>query len=301
MGGRRYNTKRSIRVRQKPENDAAEGSVAVITVSYNSGAVLDAFLDSIPPSRNAHTPIVIVNNSVADHTLSGIAAGHLSVAVYEAEENLGYGSAMNLGATLTSSEWLVIANPDIVLAPGAVDELLRVAATDERIGIVGPLILTQTGDVYPSARKLPSLRTGIGHALFARVWKTNPWTKSYRADRELPPRQRDAGWVSGACMFVRRSAYEQLGGFDEKYFMYFEDVDLCARAGRAGWRVVYAPSAKITHSGAHATSTSSKVMVRVHHRSAYVYLAARYSAWYLAPLRIALRVGLRARAALVRE
>ncbi len=244
-------SKRFTHVLQDSDEISTDVSVSVVTVSFNSGPVLGAFLDSVAASSSRPMHIVIVNNSVADKSLPSITAGRNGVAVKEAEANLGYGSAMNVGAELTSGEWLMLANPDIVFSPGAVDEMLRVASSDDSIGIVGPLIHTQQGDVYPSARKLPSLRTGVGHALLARIWKTNPWTKSYRADRELPPRQRDAGWVSGACMFVRRTTFEELAGFDEKFFMYFEDVDLCARAGRAGWRIVYAPSAEIMHTAVH--------------------------------------------------
>jgi N-acetylglucosaminyl-diphospho-decaprenol L-rhamnosyltransferase len=205
---------------------------------------------------------------------------------------------MNLGARDATTDWVLLANPDVVFTRGSIDELLRVGMADDSIGVVGPLILTSEGDVYPSARRLPSLRTGIGHALFGTIWKSNPWTKSYLSDRELPPRQREAGWVSGACMLVRRSVFDAVGGFDDKYFMYFEDVDLCARVAKSGAKVLYAPSASIVHAGAHSTSASSKLMITVHHESAYKYLAAKYRSWYLAPLRAVLRIGLRARAAI---
>jgi N-acetylglucosaminyl-diphospho-decaprenol L-rhamnosyltransferase len=212
-------------------------------------------------------------------------------------DNLGYGSAINAGvaAVPSRSEWVLVANPDLRWAPGSIDAMIA-AGRDPEIGVVGPLILTPGGEVYPSARRLPSLRTGIGHALFAPVWPDNPWSRRYRADRDPQPRRRDAGWLSGSCLLIRRSAFEAVGGFDEKFFMYFEDVDLCARIGAAGWRIVYDPSASVTHAGGHSTSAHSARMIREHHRSAYRYLAAKYHAWYLWPLRAGLRVGLWARA-----
>ena len=97
-------------------------------------------------------------------------------------------------------------------------------------------------------------------------------------------------------MLIRRSLFTEIGGFDEKFFMYFEDVDLSARAGRAGFRIVYAPSAEITHEGGHATKEVSRAMIRAHHASAYEYLASRYSGWWLWPLRVCLRAALTLRA-----
>jgi N-acetylglucosaminyl-diphospho-decaprenol L-rhamnosyltransferase len=87
-----------------------------------------------------------------------------------------------------------------------------------------------------------------------------------------------------------------VGGFDDRFFMYFEDVDLGYRLGKAGWKSVYLPSAIVTHTGAHSTSTESSRMIKAHHRSAYRYLSQKYSAWYFAPLRWALRLGLMLRA-----
>ena len=97
-------------------------------------------------------------------------------------------------------------------------------------GAFGPAIVTPDGQLYPSARALPSLGRGIGHALAGWWWPTNPWTASYRQERESPV-EGECGWLSGSALLVRREAFEAVGGFDPKYFMYFEDVDLCDRLG----------------------------------------------------------------------
>src|SRR6185437_7241830 len=103
---------------------------------------------------------------------------------------------------------------------------------------LGPAILSPDGTLYPSARQLPSLGRGIGHALCGWWWPSNPWTAAYRRERGVPT-ERLAGWLSGSCMLVRREAFDAVGGFDPAYFMYFEDLDLCERIGRAGWQNVY--------------------------------------------------------------
>ena len=109
-----------------------------------------------------------------------------------------------------------------------------------------------------------------------------------------------AGWLSGACVMVRRTAFEQIGGFDERYFMYFEDVQLGDSLGQRGWSNVYLADAVVSHLGGHSTRLASARMLAVHHRSAYLYLAQKYDAWYQAPVRLAVRLGLGVRVALMR-
>jgi len=278
-------------------SDAA--SVAVVTVSFNSGDALRTFLGTID-AAGAHADVVVVDNASPDpgDLVEVVAAG--GGRLIELPENLGYGGAVNAGiaALPASIDYVLVSNPDVALARGSLDELVAAANRRPDAGTLGPRILDADGATYPSARRLPSLRTGIGHALFGTVWPANPWTRSYRQDHASQS-ERDAGWLSGACVLVRRSAFDQLGGFDTSYFMYFEDVDLGARMSRAGWANVYVPSAVVTHTGAHSTSRFQSRMDHVHHRSAYTYLARKYPHWYLAPLRLSLRVGIALRERIV--
>lgn len=272
--------------------------VAVVTVSYNSRDVLATFLDSIGVAGGAQ-PVIVADNASPD--LEGVAelVEARGATLLRLPENRGYGGAVNAAAATLpdSTEFILVANPDVVLHEDAIDRMVAVADRLPDVGAVGPRILDPDGTTYPSARRMPSLRTGVGHALFGPVWPGNPWTRSYREDRQEPA-ERDAGWLSGACVLVRRTAFDQLGGFDEGYFMYFEDVDLGKRLGDAGWRNRYAPDAAATHTGAHSTSGAKGAMAKAHHRSAYRYVSQRYSAWYLAPLRLVLRVGIAIREAL---
>ncbi len=175
-----------------------------------------------------------------------------------------------------------------------VDALLAAATRWPAAGAFGPAIVTPDGQLYPSARALPSLGRGIGHALAGWWWPTNPWTAAYRQERESPA-EGECGWLSGSALLVRREAFEAVGGFDPRYFMYFEDVDLCDRLARAGWSSVYVPSAVVEHSGGHATRRVPERMQRAHHASAYRYLADRYRGLRWLPVRMVLRTGLLAR------
>jgi N-acetylglucosaminyl-diphospho-decaprenol L-rhamnosyltransferase len=181
---------------------------------------------------------------------------------------------------------------EVAATLGAIDALRASGEADPAIGAVGPAVLNPDGSVYPSARAVPSLRTGVGHALFANLWQRNPWTLAYRRESDPSDQARDAGWLSGSCLLVRRSAFDAIDGFDEGYFMYFEDVDLGFRLGRAGYRNVYEPSATVTHIGAHSTGSESARMVAAHHASARRFLSKKYAGWWLWPVRVVLRVGL---------
>lgn len=267
----------------------------VVVVTYSPGDALPTFLDTLAAATSADYDVVLADNGSTDGSVE-VAAKRPNVRLLATGSNLGYGRAANLGATdgVANESWLVVANPDVIWEPGSLDTLLAAGKRWPRAGALGPAILTPQGDLYPSARSFPSLGRGVGHALCGWWWPSNPWTKAYRRERGTPAEDA-TGWLSGSCMLLRRKAFEEVGGFDDGYFMYFEDLDLCRRLRATGWASVYVPDAVVTHTGAHATSRAPEVMLRAHHDSAYRYLAADYPGrrWFL--LRAALRVGLTAR------
>ena len=277
----------------------SDASTRAVVVTYFSGPFLDDLVASIPAASTRAIPLTVVDNASTDGTVE-YATQHEAIQLIHSGGNLGYGRAANLGVHSSSEDWIIIANPDVSFKPGAIDALLQAASRWPHAGVLGPQILTPDGRIYPSARELPSLGRGIGHAIFGWWWPTNPWTAGYRREREAPT-ERTAGWLSGACLLVRREAFEDVGGFDESYFMYFEDTDLCERLSEAGWDVVYAPSAVVEHHGAHSTSRSLRAMSKAHHQSAYRYLARHYPGPARAPLRWVLKAGLWARYQLSRR
>jgi N-acetylglucosaminyl-diphospho-decaprenol L-rhamnosyltransferase len=269
-------------------------ALRVVAVTYSPGDALTGFLDTLRVATSRPLDVVLADNGSTDGVPERAARRFPDVRVLSTGGNVGYGAAANAGLADRRTGWALVTNPDIRFEPGAVDELLAAAARWPRAGTVGPAIRTPDGQLYPSARDLPSLSTGIGHALLGWAWPTNPWTARYRREREMP-RERVAGWLSGSCFLVDLEAFHSVGGFDPGYFMYFEDVDLAARLSERGWVHVYAPSAVVEHEGGHSTRRDPHRMQRVHHTSALRYLSRRYPSRLQAPLRGALRVGLGAR------
>ena len=286
-----------------PLTPAAQPRAAIVTVSFGSAGVLAGFLDSVHDV--SVDPIIVIvadNKPDGDAAVEGLARQH-RVAYLPLHANRGYGGAINAAVeSLPSSvDWILVSNPDVSLTPGALDTMIAVGEADATVGSVGPTILTAEGEIYPSARSVPSLRTGVGHALFVNLWAANPWTRSYRNGSKASVERRDAGWLSGACVLVRRSAFTELGGFDSGFFMYFEDVDLGYRLGKLGYRNVYEPAAQVVHTGAHSTTSDSARMIQAHHDSARHFLNKKYAGWWLWPIRFALTIGLKARSAMVKR
>jgi N-acetylglucosaminyl-diphospho-decaprenol L-rhamnosyltransferase len=271
-------------------------------VTYSPGPHLERFLASLSLATERPVSVLLADNGSTDGTPEAAVERYPNVRLLPTGANLGYGTAVNRTvATLDQQndehwvdEWVIVANPDVQWGPGSIDALLDAAARWPRAGALGPLIRDPDGSVYPSARYLPSLIRGGMHAVLGPVWPGNRWTRAYRQEH-LEPSERPVGWLSGSCLLVRRSAFDQIGGFDERYFMYMEDVDLGDRLGRAGWLSVYVPSAEVLHHKGHSTGRDPGRHLAAHHRSTYIFLADRHSGWWRAPLRWTLRGSLAAR------
>ncbi len=278
---------------------AASPRLGVVTVSFRSESVLPGFLASVREASESPVVTVVADNLPSEGNARSLteSAGAQYLAM---PSNLGYGGAMNaaVAALPEDIDWVLVSNPDVVLTPGVLDALRAVGEESESIASIGPALDNGDGTLYPSARAVPSLRTGVGHAMFTNLWPSNPWTRRYRNDADVAER-RDAGWLSGACLLVRRSVFNELGGFDTGYFMYFEDVDLGYRLGKAGHRNVYEPSVKVIHTGAHSTTTESASMIAAHHTSARRFLSKKYAGAILWPVRFVLGIGLSIRSAII--
>jgi N-acetylglucosaminyl-diphospho-decaprenol L-rhamnosyltransferase len=268
-------------------------TVDVVVVTYSPGESLTVFLDTLGRATSRPVRVVMADNGSVDGAPEAAAAARRAE-LLPTGANLGYGGAANRGAALGHGEWLVVANPDVEWAPGSLDALLDAGRRWERAGALGPMIVSPDGSLYPSARALPSLGRGVGHALLGWFWPANPWTRSYRQEADAPT-ERVTGWLSGSCLLLRRAAFDEVGGFDDGYFMFFEDLDLCERLAAAGWSSVYVPSARVVHEGGHSWKHSPDAMVRAHHRSAWRYASRRWSGPRYAPLRSVLWLGLEAR------
>ena len=275
----------------------AGGRTVAVVVNYESGSALARCVADL--AACGLTALVVVDNGSRDGSLAAAVSGTPGVEVVDPGENLGYGAAVNRGVAATASELVLVCNPDLEVPPGAVEALAAALDADPGCALVGPLIRTPGGDRYPSARRFPSMVDAAGHALLGLFAPGNRFTRNYqRVELDgAGVAVRNVDWVSGACFLVRREAIEQVGGFDEAYFMYAEDVDLCWRLGRAGWRVAYAPAAEVTHLQGRSTDRHPYRMIVEHHRSLLRFASRSSVGWRRALLPL-VAVGVAVRACL---
>ncbi|MDQ4088914.1 MAG: glycosyltransferase family 2 protein [Actinomycetota bacterium] len=241
-------------------------SVSAVIVSYNSAAYLPDCLRSL--RSEGVSSVVVVDNASSDGSVAVVQADDPAATVLETGANLGFGTAANQGVAATAGEYVLILNPDTVVEPGTVKALADALDRDPDLAVVGPRIENLDGTLYPSVRRFPNLTVAFGHAFLGLVWPANPFTRRYRMlDWDHDRAAADVDWVGGACFLARRTAFEMVGGFDEAYFMYVEDVDLCWRLGQAGWRVGYEPGGRVVHALGGSSRSVPYRMIAEHHRS----------------------------------
>jgi N-acetylglucosaminyl-diphospho-decaprenol L-rhamnosyltransferase len=283
--------------------------IGAVVVDHEAGAVLDGCVRSL--LADGASPLVVVENGAtgsAGSALTELLAEKVGapVRLVQPGRNLGFGAGVNRGLAALAGEaeppeWVLVSNPDLVVHAGALPALQDALTTHPAWAIVGPRIFDESGEVYPSVRRFPSFVDAAGHALLALFNPDNRFTRRYNPGTPEGDVVVHAGWVSGSCFLARRSALEELGGFDEAYFMYLEDTDLCWRAHHAGWGVGFAGTAEVTHMQGVTTARHPYRMMIEHHRSALRFTVRTTTGWRRLALPLAAAVlGVRIALAAVR-
>ena len=240
--------------------------IGVVVVDFNAGPALRDAVASL--QSEGVDQVVVVENGTRGSVCASLSDLSDTVEVVAPGANVGFGAGVNRGvaAVRDGCEFLVVSNPDVRVHRGALAEMKTILESHPEFGIVGPTIVSEDGSVYPSVRRFPNPLDAAGHALFGLFSQDNPFTRRYRSSALRP----DGGvdWVSGAFFMIRRTSFESLGGFDESYFMFAEDMDLCWRAHEIGIGVGVAPVAVVTHIEGVTRKAQPYRMLRSHHRSA---------------------------------
>jgi N-acetylglucosaminyl-diphospho-decaprenol L-rhamnosyltransferase len=271
-------------------------------VDHDTGPLLEGCVRSL--LAEGAGPVVVVENGRSDSARLALAdlldsRPAPDVVVVRPERNLGFGAGVNRGLAVLAGlapapAFVLVSNTDLVVHPGALAALGQALEDRPAWALVGPRILTGEGEVYPSVRRFPSFIDAAGHALLAQFRPENRFTKRYNPGAPEGDGVSEADWISGSCFLARRQALEELGGFDEAYFMYAEDMDLCWRAHHAGWGVGFCGAAAVTHIQGVSTARHPYRMLAAHHRSALRFTVRTTEGWQRAALPLAAAVlGLR--------
>jgi hypothetical protein len=244
---------------------AALARVGVVVVNYNAGAWLRRCVESLRPPGSAHPDIVIVDNGSADDSLAGV--DDSPARIDRAGRNLGFAAGVNRGAAGLSSDYLLLLNPDCRLTPAALAELVAELDRNPDAALVSGRVVGLDGaEQRASRRRLPTPARIRGELMpFGGVGIDLSTTPA-------PAEAVDVEAVSGACMLVRRQAFEAVDGMDEGFPLHFEDLDLCARLAAAGWRIRWTPAATIEHAGGRSTRTRPVAVLWAKHRGLWRYL-----------------------------
>lgn len=260
-------------------SDVATDVVAVV-VDYHADQVLVECVESL--LRNAVRHVVVVENGEVGSVPAALL--ERGVVVISPGVNLGYGGGVNRGvAVAPPSEFILVSNPDVVVHDHAVDALVTYLNEHAEVALVGPQVRRPDGTVYPSRRDFPNVLLAGLHAVLEPVWATNPATARYRSTKG----DGVVDWVSGACFLVRRSAFEAVGGFDERYFMFAEEMALCWAMREQGFLVAGTSAAVVTHLEGVSRARAPRAMLIAHHRSALRFEFQTARGWRRALLPLA--------------
>jgi GT2 family glycosyltransferase len=273
-----------------------EPALSAILVNYNAGDELRRALQSIADEMHGQPwEAVVVDNGSVDGSRAIVDEFAPFASTIANAENLGFARGVNQGLAATTAPRVLIMNPDCRLVAGAVAALCAEVERHERCAIAGPRILNPDGSVQGSARGDPNMLTGLfGRTGLLGRWM--PWSGISRRNvvSEAAIRSGHASmivdWLSGACMLARRDALVKVNGFDERYFLYWEDADLCRRLRSAGYHVRYVPRATAIHRVGHSSKTARATAIRAFHASAYLYYATHNAPGRLQPKRALARV-----------
>ena len=265
--------------------------LSVIIVNWNVRDLLRECLRSIEAGKGGLSlEIIVVDSASSDDSVAMVRSEFPSVHLIACTENVGFPRGNNIGLQEARGDYLLLLNPDTVIVDDALAVLVSYLQVNPDVGVVGPQLLNPDGSVQSSRRRFPTAATGFFESTWLEGLAPGILRRYYALD--LPDdATADVDWLTGACIMVPRLAYEAVGGLDEGYFMYSEELDWCRRIKESGRRVVYYPAARVIH---HVGKSSEQAVTARHinfNRAKLRYFRKYHGRFMAAVLRVFLLAG----------
>ncbi len=241
--------------------------LSIVIVSWNVRDLLDACLASLQRARLSlfgmddslpSAEIIVVDSDSSDGSVDMVRESYPAVQVLPQSQNLGFSRCNNIGLAKASGRFILLLNPDTEVQPDAIGALMDYLNAHPDAGIIGPHTLNSDGSHQSTRRRFPTIWTGIFESTWLAGFAPAGVERAYRMLDTSNSDLLDVDWVQGSALMLRRDVYRAIGGLDEAYTMYSEELDYCRRAKRAGWRVVYHGKALITHHGGQSSQQAAE-------------------------------------------
>jgi len=241
--------------------------LSVVIVNYRSGELLKGCLEALFFHVSSIGFEVLVVNNDREAGLSSVQTlDRPGLRTIQNSTNVGFGTAANIGFNESKGEFLLLLNPDVVVRPGAVESLLQTMQSSPEVGIVLPQLRNPDGSLQYSCRRFYTWKTlWMRRGPWRRRLASHPTVRQHLMEDWDHASVAEVDWGLGAAMLVRKRALPEAQLFDERFFLYFEDVDLCLRLQQAGWKVVYNPAAVMTHQHRRDSAQAGSSLAKVHH------------------------------------
>jgi GT2 family glycosyltransferase len=274
--------------------------LSICIVNWNTKADLEqALISVLEANPDLPVEVIVVDNASADGSAEMVQQRFPGVRLIRSAENLGFARGYNRAAAEATGRYLLLLNPDTITQSGAVRALVEFLDSHADAGAVGPRLLNRDGSLQYSCRRFPRpLAALFRNTPLGLLFPRNRYTREYLMTDWEHDAARPVDWISGAAMCLRREVWEQVGGFDEGFFMYAEDMDWCLRAHRAGWGIYYLPQAVVVHCiGRSSDQVPVRMVIQFHRSMARFYRKHHAPEWpfgvrWLPVLGIWLRGGL---------
>lgn len=252
---------------------------SIIIVNYNTKDLLHKCIGSLyKKSSRFPLEVILIDNNSSDGSVECISKDFPQVVIIANDINKGFSSANNQGISCAKGKYFILLNPDTYILPGSIDALLEFMEKNSSVGVAGPRLVTQNLIPMKSHFAFPSLKRDFMENVFLDFFHAPFSLLSYLLGKLKQKKPIAVDWITGACLALRRELIDDIGLFDERFFLYYEEVDLCYRAHKKGWKIFFIPYCDIIHYGGQSTKKKLAFSLTESFKSKYYFFKKNYSA-----------------------